>query len=318
MKDRLYSIFLKVDGTPNSNESLIEYIEFVLNNMYDGEEYSEVHHILPRSRYAKHANDIWNLVRLKYLDHIKAHELLFKAYNIREYQRTLNFMNSEVAKDSKLISNASKKGWLNLKKNKKKYDEFCEKRRKYMSSLSEEEQSRRSKLGWDKLDEDGYKKRCQINKENWTDALKKNKSIQMKEFFKNNPDESRKRGQSRWNSISEEKRSEFIKKMDSVNKDPIKRAIAGKIIKEKWQDPDFIEKMKNRKKNPGDVYELISPTGEVLNREGLHKIVNEFNFNISLIRKFSNTNQPVTLPSNKKIINEKTANTIGWIFNKIN
>jgi len=318
MKDRLHSIFLKVDGTPNSNESLIEYIEFVLNNMYDGEEYSEVHHILPRSRYIKHVNDSWNLVRLKYLDHIKAHELLFKAYNIREYQRTLNFMNSEVAKDSKLISNASKKGWLNLKENKKKYDEFCEKRRKYMSSLSEEEQSRRSKLGWDKLDEDGYKKRCQINKENWTDALKKNKSIQMKEFFKNNPDESKKRGQSRWNSISEEKRSEFIKKMDSVNKDPIKRAFAGKIIKEKWQDPDFIEKMKNRKKNPGDVYELISPTGEVLNREGLHKIVNEFNFNISLIRKFSNTNQPVTLPSNKKIINEKTANTIGWIFNKIN
>ena len=318
MKDRLYNIFLKVDGTPNSNESLIEYIEFVLNNKYDGEEYSEVHHILPRSRYIEYVNDSWNLIRLKYLDHIKAHELLFKSYNIREYQRTLNFMNSEVAKDSKLISNASKKGWLNLKKNKKKYDAFCEKRRNYMSSLSDEEQSRRSKLGWDKLDEDGYKKRCKINKENWTDALKKNKSAQMKEFFKNNPDESRRRVQERWDSISEEKRTEFIKKMDNVNKDPIKRANAGKIIKEKWQDPDFIEKMKNRKKKPGDVYELKSPTGEILKREGLHKFVNEFNFNISLIRKFANTNQQVSLPPNKKIKNEKTTNTIGWIFNKIN
>lgn len=48
---------------------------------YTGDEYSELHHILPKSMFAEYANNKENLVRLKYSDHIEAHKLLCDIFN---------------------------------------------------------------------------------------------------------------------------------------------------------------------------------------------------------------------------------------------
>jgi hypothetical protein len=316
MKDEIYNIFISTEGFPDSPLHLEEYIDFLLNYTYDNESYSEVHHILPRSKYPEYITESWNMIRLKYEDHIKAHEILFKAYNNRAYQRTLNFMNSKVYKDSDLVSAAAKKGWETLKNDKEKYDSFCKKRSESMKKLSSEEQGRRSKKGWDNLSEEQYEKRCEINKENWTDELKLIKSEQMKEYFKNNPNVASERGIKRYENMSEEERISFKNKMNDVNKDPAKREKAGSTIKKHWQDPEFIEKMRNRKKKPGDKYEIIDRDGNILYREGLHAIVNEFNFNITLIRQFANTGLPAQqLTSRKK--SQAAINTEGYKFNKL-
>lgn len=316
MKEFILNLFLERDGIPDSIDKLNEYLDFVIKHKYNGDLYAENHHILPKSTYLEHVNDDWNIVILKYEDHIRAHEILFEAYNFRKYSRTLNFMKSDIVKNSELLSNASKKGWQTLKNNKEVYESWRNSHSIHMKGLSSEEQGRRSKKGWDKLTEEEYKERCNKNKEIWTIDLKDWKSKNMKKYFEENPGESSRRVLLRYENMSNEEFDKFKDKMNKVNKDPLKRNKACLSMKKNWSDPNFIEKMKNRKKKPGDKYELISPDGEVFQREGLSKIVKEFNFNISLIRKFSNTGTHV-ISSGKYKESEKTINTLGWKFNKI-
>lgn len=54
-----------------------KYIELVSKD-YSGNEYSERHHILPRSLFPEYKSNDKNIVNLKFIDHVKAHELLFK------------------------------------------------------------------------------------------------------------------------------------------------------------------------------------------------------------------------------------------------
>lgn len=56
-------------------ELIAEYLD-LCNESYKGEEYSEKHHILPKILYPEYAKCEWNIVRLKYEDHIHAHKLL--------------------------------------------------------------------------------------------------------------------------------------------------------------------------------------------------------------------------------------------------
>lgn len=156
-----------------------------------------------------------------------------------------------------------------------------------------------------------YNKRCQINKNNWTEERKQIKSKQMKDYFKNNPDEMTERSKKMWSSMSSEKRKEFKDKMNIVNNDLNKRNKASKSIKEKWKDPSFKNKMKNRKTSSREVI-AISPFGEIIKRDGIIEILEEFDFNIRLMHQFRNTNKPV---ESKNVKNKKNiSNTIGWKF----
>jgi hypothetical protein len=254
------------------------------------------------------------MLALEYKDHIHAHELLFKAYNIRKNQRPLQFMKSQMSKDSKLISNASKKGWVNLKNDYDAYSKWRKSKSDNMKSLSSDEQGRRSKKGWDNLTKLEYENRCRINKDNWTEERKLNKSKQMSEYFKNNPDEISARNKKRWDNISDNDLEAFKTKMNDVNADPDKRRRAGETIRNKWKDPKFIEKMKSRKVHV-DIYEAISPNGKTFKREGMIAMINEFDFSPYLVRKFKNTGDIVTSTNTK---NKQVLNTIGWEFKKIN
>ncbi len=58
----------------SDSEYFLQYIE-ITSNEYTGEDYSEVHHIIPRSLGGN--NDKTNLVRLRASDHYIAHKLLY-------------------------------------------------------------------------------------------------------------------------------------------------------------------------------------------------------------------------------------------------
>jgi hypothetical protein len=299
-------------GEPDSLGFLKEYLEFTLNYSNTSNKYSENHHILPKSQFPEYLNEKWNIVNLVYEDHVFAHELLFLAYNNRSNHRPLQFMRSQISKDSKLISKSSKKGWISLKSNVDKYSKWIEGRSKYMKSLSFEERSRRSKLAWVSLTDSEYFKRCEINSKNWTKSRKKEKSNQMIEYFKNNPDEMSNRSKRMWDNMDPTKKEEFISKMTLVNQDINKRNNAGKSIKNRWKDPNFREKMMDRKTSKRKIT-AISPNGEVIEFDGLMSMIEQYGFNRQLVNKYRNTGKPV---ESKNVKNKKSiANTIGWKFN---
>lgn len=315
--DNIRNIFINTLGVPDDADKLTEYLLFVVNYSVVKEtvEYSEKHHILPRAVFKQYINDSWNIVDLVYTDHVFAHELLAQAYKIRKFIRTLNFMNSELSKNSEVLSIAAKKGWINLKNNKEVYERWREGRIFQMGQLSSEDQSNRSIKAWTKIknDPDKYANRCKQNRENWTPALKLEKSKQMKEYFKNNPTESSKRGMKRWSSVNIEYKKKFGESVKKSLSNPIVKDKISSKLKDKWKDQAFINKMKLRKTSKQS-YQLISPTGEIFNRTGSAEILNEFDFSPSLFRKFTNLNKPV---ESVYLKNKQVQNTIGWVIHKI-
>jgi hypothetical protein len=308
-RDQIINIFLENCGEPKSIELLEQYVDFVFVSKQDNScsEYCENHHILPVAQFKQYKKSEWNIIYLKYKDHIHAHELLFITYPTRKNQRTLNFMKSGVVKNSNLVSLAAIKGWQNLKNNKEKYQIWLDRRIYYMKNNSSELQSRRAKVGWNTSDK--YKKRSQINKNNWTPELKEWKSKSMSQYFKDNPQEIAERNQKRWDNMSHEKRQAFTEKMTTVNKGQEKRENAGKSIKKRWTCPEYKNKMSNRKTFLLS-FTFISPTGETYHRDGIHQMIKEFDFSAYLINKFKNTNLPVDTTSSVA----SSLNTKGWIF----
>lgn len=308
-RDQIINIFLENCGEPQTIELLEQYVDFVFVSKQDNScsEYCENHHILPVAQFNQYRKSEWNIIYLKYEDHICAHELLFVAYPTRKNQRTLNFMKSDVSKNSELISIASKKGWQNLKLNPEKYKVWLTSRINYMKNNSSGLQSKRASHGWNTPEK--YERRSKINKKNWTPELKDWKSKSMSQYFKDNPQEIAERNQKRWDNMSHEKREKFNNKMKIINSDPVKRANSGDKIRQKWLEPEFKNKMKNKKLFTLS-FTFISPTGEKYHRNGLHQILKEFNFSAYLINKFKNTNLPVD--SNSTVAS--SLNTKGWIF----
>jgi hypothetical protein len=324
-RDFIKNKFIEKHGEPDNNEFFDEYLNLILFNVLNTEltsselYYTEFHHILPRSTFPEFKQDEWNIVKLEYIDHILAHELLFCSYNLRQYQKPLNYMNGKqgISKNKEMLSKASKRGWINLKNNTIVYEQWVKKRSEYMSKLTSEEQCRRVKLFWDNITDEEYNKRIEDSKKLWTEDKRKEWGEFQKEYCKNNEGYASKRSQKRWDTITDEKRESFNKRMKEVNNQEDKKKKAGKKIKEKWLDDDYLEKMRNRKVNKNS-YKLIKPNGDELFEYGLQEIVKKYNFNITLLRRFLDTDLPVTCDNHKLINREKTKNTLGWKFFKIN
>ena len=224
---------------------------------------------------------------MKYKDHVEAHLYLFKSINIRKYQRPLNWMLNQY-KNREEISNASKKGWDNLKKDKDRYNLFCLKRSNYMKTLSSEEQTRRANIFWDNITDEEYTIFSNKMKEYWTEEKRIQKSKQMNEHYSNpeNIEKKRIEGQKRWDSMSTEDRDNFTIKMTSINKDEEKRRIAGDKIKNLWQDEEYLEKMKNRPHRKGTSILIINPNGEETLVETMRDMERIYGFSSHLVRKY--------------------------------
>lgn len=272
----------------DNQEYLDRYINTLINyKLKENVEYSESHHILPRSTFPEYENEEWNIIELDYEDHKLAHLWIFKAINIRKYQRPLNWMMS-FYKNSEEISNSSKRGWEKLKKNKEKYDGWLESRSKHMKKLSSDEQRRRSNIFWENITTEEYNSFCENMRNYWTTEKRLEKSKSMKKFYlkEGKIDEKRIETQKRWDIMSEEDRIKFSEKMSIVNSDKGKREDAGRKIKEKWSDPIYLEKMKNRKHKKVDKIKIIYDDGthEILN--SMISVTRKYNFSAHLIRKY--------------------------------
>jgi hypothetical protein len=242
-------LFLEKHENIDSYEYLDKYINFLISYELDKSiDYTEKHHILPKCFFPEFKDEEWNIIEISYEDHKKVHLWIFKAINNRTYQRPLNWM-LNYYKNKQETSNASKKGWVNLKSNKEKYDTFCMKRSNHMKNLSSDEQRRRANIFWKNISDNEYLDFCNKMKDYWTGEKKKEKSIQMVEYYSNPENIVKKSIESKnvWKSRSNEERKLFSEKMTIINKDEIKRKDAGDKIKNLWKNYEYLEKMKNRK-----------------------------------------------------------------------
>lgn len=311
------SKFIEVHINEIDNYDILDkYINFLLNyNKNLNNIYTEKHHILPRSVFPEYTKEPWNLVELSYDDHKLAHLLLFEAINIRKYQRPLNYM-IPYYKNKETISNAAKRGWENLKKDKTKFEQFKRKRSEFMKTLSSEEQSRRARLFWDNITTKKYNDYCKKIKYFWTKEKRKQKSIEMKKYYENDNNRIKKSIESKevWDARSADFRLKFKNKMNNINKDIIKRKKAGKALKELWNDPVYLNKMKNRKTKPGQKHIIIYADGTEKIYNTMQEIINKCNFSAFYIRRYRNTNKPIDI----KDLNDNNLELLGAKINKIN
>lgn len=290
--------FISKHDVIDNEEYLNKYISFLLsyNETMNENYYTENHHILPVCFFPEYKNEIWNIIKIKYNDHKNVHLWLFKAINIRAYHRTLNWMMKDY-KNSEELSLASKRGWINLKNNIEKFNQFRLNRSKHMKTLSSNEQSRRANLFWKNITDKQYNEFCNKMKDYWSDDKKIEKSKQMLEYYLN-PDnilKKSKEAQERWDLMSDDDRIKFNEKMNIVNKDIEKRKKAGNKIKELWNNTEYLEKMKKRKKRCGTKIKIILFNNEEYLFNTMSELEKHFNFSAHLIRKYRDKNIKILL-----------------------
>jgi len=289
------SEFIRVHKKIDNIEYLDKYINILLNYSNNNlEEYTEKHHILPRSIFPEYSKEDWNIIEINYEDHKLVHLCIFKAINIRSYQRPLNWM-MNYYKNKEEISNAAKRGWLNLKSNEGKYKKWRNNKSLNMKTLSKEEQKRRANIFWKNITQEEYLIFCNKIRKTWTKKKREEKSKQMKEFYSNpeNIQKKSKESKYRWDKMDSDSRLMFSEKMKLINQDINKRLDAGEKIKELWKTPKYIEKMKTRKSNPGIKLKLIKTDGGVIIFDKMVDFTKKYNFSSYLIRKYRDSNNKI-------------------------
>ena len=223
------------------------YVDFCINNAYDGTDYSELHHILPRSQFPEYINDSWNIVRLKYENHILAHEILASIMPIGSYIHPLKFM-LQYNKSSELISELRKKSWARFKTTESysiwnyKRTEFCKeayaKNGKYhhhmvtMAKLANKEENKSQK--------------SENIKKYWTEEKRNKKSLQMIKLYLDNPELKNvlsKKSKDYWDSDRSKESKEKIISNNKKEENKKKNSVG---LKAAWADP---EKRNNFLKN---------------------------------------------------------------------
>jgi hypothetical protein len=300
--------FIEKHKTIDKIEYLDKYIKSIIEYKSNNQTYVEKHHILPKSTFPELENESWNIIELDYETHKLVHLYLFKAINDRRYQRPLNWM-MNYYKNSEEISNAAKRGWVNLKNDEIKYNNWREKKSESMKTLTSEEQRRRAYIFWNNINEKDYLKFCEKMKSYWTEEKRVEKSKQMNEYYSNpdNVEKKRRETKDRWDSLDESYRKNFKEKMSLINKDLEKRLDAGNKIKDKWKDPVYLEKMKNRKKRNGLKIKITKIDESVEIFENMEDIVKKYNFSTYLIRKYRDTNNELL----EKHLNVDNINLLG-------
>jgi len=340
--------FLKKHENIDNIEYLHKYIKSIIEYKSKDRTYVEKHHILPRCTFPQYENELWNIIEVDYETHKLLHLYLFKSINDRRYQRPLNWM-MNYYKNSEEISNAAKRGWINLKNDKEKYKKWRNSRSESMKKLinsdkykqrmieylnnpnygkikrkkcepwgnrySSENQSRRANIFWNNIKEEDYSKFCEKMKSYWTDEKKIKKSTQMIEYYSNpeNVEKKRKESKDRWENLDEKYRKDFKDKMNMINKDENKRLDAGIKIKKKWKEVEYLEKMKKRKKKNGLKIKIIKNDGEIEIFENMEDIVRKYNFSTHLIRKYRDTNNRVL----EKHLSDDNINLLGSMLETI-
>lgn len=239
------------------NIDFYEYVKFCYDNdNIDCEEYFEVHHILPRSVFKQYSNYKCNLVKLSYFNHAEAHRLLASIHPIYEFITPLTLFSLKPEQIPGLRAMRSERQsmvWKSFKtmkkyqswrinrsnsmKNKWKTEKYKESMRIMSKTLWKSDEHRKKvsdslKAYWNNISKEEYQNICKTRKAiKSSDAARLQASINAKNMHSD-----------------EEFKKKFKETMNIVNKDEDKRNAASIALKEKWKDPEYLEKMKNRKK----------------------------------------------------------------------
>lgn len=205
------------------NGNFEKYVDFCLDNSYGGDEYSEKHHILVRSSFPEFEKESWNVVRLKYSDHIEAHTLLAEACPIRKFVRPLNFMLAEQEEYKARYKDICIENW-NLFRSSPQYNIWLANRKKYCREVFVKGGSRY----------DHILKMTQLGN---TQEAKRKKSESCKSFW------------------TDEIREEWGKLVSSRYDDPEYKAKCAKATSDAWKNMDperYAELCQNRKQRNND------------------------------------------------------------------
>lgn len=93
--ENIKAILLRYDILDQS--AFDEYLELV--SKPDDVEYTEKHHICPRSMYPEYNKCDWNIVKLSYYNHVRAHYLLARMYENQEMNWAYSLMMLVEAED---------------------------------------------------------------------------------------------------------------------------------------------------------------------------------------------------------------------------
>lgn len=104
--------------------------------------------------------------------------------------------------------------------------------------------------------------------------------------------------------------------MTIINQNLEKREDASIKIKQKWKEPEFNEKMHNRKSRSKKKILVIRPDSSEFVYEGFEDMIKEFNFNPTMVRKSLKDGLPCI--TKIKTTKDSSKNTIGFIFKEIN
>lgn len=240
-------------GEPIDKSILEKYLN-LCKESYSLENYTERHHILPRSIFPEFVNEEWNQVDVPYEIHCLLHEMLWCAYpHVGAFWRPLNFMKSQ-SPDMKLklsdaMSYRAKELWKEIKADPVKYNEWCDKRRLIMLERMQPDHPA-YELMKQKLREyydttpNAKAIRSLASKEMWNDSDMRKKIIDAQKKSAATPEGKQRRSDAlkqRYNNVVYYEQHK--NKMKTVNSSKEKTDKNRQTILEKWKDPIFASYM---------------------------------------------------------------------------
>lgn len=247
--------FIDKLGNPSDQDILEEYISICVDS--DTTEYAEIHHILPQSVFPEYANESWNKVRVTYQTHCLAHELLWCAYpTVGSFWRPLNFMKSQRPEMREKMSEAmrlrSKAMWEIMKSDPEKMRCWSETKRELMlermqpSHPAYEEMKMKVRLYYETTP-DAKRIRSIASQKMWEDQEMREKIVAAQKKWAGS-DENRQRtaqyAKERYRDVVYYERHKNI--MAEVNARTDKKDKNRQTILEKWEDPEFAARMREK------------------------------------------------------------------------
>jgi len=257
-KEQLKQYFIEKLGIPISEENLEEYLRICLLNKkadltQQGEQYTEEHHILPRSMFPEYVGEPWNKVIVLYKTHCLLHEILWCAYPlIAEFWSPLRFMKSELEatrkKMAEAMSHISKKIWEDRKNNPEEYRLWCENRSNYMKKAmvkGTKSYDLMIKTVTDAAQDPKYKEtKSSLMRDLWETPEHREKVLLGQKLWKEKPENKilmLETNRKLW--ANTEFRSKQKNAMKDVNNRPEKRLKNKETALNNWKNPEFSKKM---------------------------------------------------------------------------
>jgi hypothetical protein len=213
---------------PKSDHYLQRYIKFInhiLENPNDPDQYLEGHHILPKSMFREFEKEKWNLIPLTARQHFIAHHLLWKTYKNREMVYVFMLMNH-----CNGIKKINSRVYENLKKEVSEIRSYStselwtqERKSKFSIRMSGENNPMYGRI------RTGDTKKLWENPEYREKILKAMKSESYIE-------KQSKASKQRWEC--ENYKNNMIEKIKEKHKDPIYKQKVSKSVKEAWKCPN--------------------------------------------------------------------------------